>query len=112
MLCRVAAILAITILLGATVSAEAQMRGLGRVLGTVVDEAGNAIEGVEIKAPFTGGAIDTKSDAKGNWLLGGMGRGEWKVEFTKTGYKPLTMKVTIVKELDRLRPVKIVLKKP
>ncbi|MCL4812521.1 MAG: carboxypeptidase regulatory-like domain-containing protein [Vicinamibacteraceae bacterium] len=112
MFCRVAGVIAIAILLGTTVGAEAQMRGLGRVMGTVVDEAGDPVDGVVLKAPYTGGTLETKSDTKGEWLLGGLGRGEWKVEVTKAGFKPLTMKVTIVKELDRLQPVKIVLKKP
>jgi hypothetical protein len=108
---RLAAVVIFALLLGPLLPAAAQVRGLGRVTGTVVDEAGQAIEGVALKAPFSGGAIETKSDAKGEWLLGGMGRGEWKVEFTKTGYRPVTMKVTIEKELTRLQPVKIVLKK-
>lgn len=111
MLWRAVGMLAISMLLSTTVSAEAQMRGIGRVLGSVVDESGEVLDGVVIKAPFTGGTLDAKSDAKGNWLLGGLGRGEWKVSFSKAGYKPLTLKVTIVKELDRLQPVKIVLKK-
>jgi hypothetical protein len=90
----------------------AQSRGLGRVTGVVLDDSGAPVANVEIKTTTLGGnAIQCQSDAKGKWTLGGVGRGEWIVSFTKAGFETKRIKAIIEREIDRSEPVKITLKK-
>lgn len=97
---------------GFVTNLAAQMRGLGRIEGTVVDQSGTPLEGVSVRAPLGGGsAMDTTTDARGRWALGGIGRGEWKIEFRKAGYSPLLVKVILERELDRVKPITVTLKK-
>ena len=94
------------------VKASAQMPGLGRINGVVVDESGAPIEGVQIQTKTVkGGAIEAKTDAKGNWIVPGLGRGTWEVDFAKEGFRGVKAKVTIETELRRTDNIKIVLKK-
>lgn len=97
----------------APVSASAQVRGLGRLNGMVVDESGTAVEGVAIQTKTAlGDAIDVKTDAKGNWVVPGLGKGVWEVDFVKDGFVKVKAKITVEKELMRTEPIKITLKKP
>jgi hypothetical protein len=92
--------------------AEAQLRGLGRLNGVVVDESGAPVEGVQIQTKTAlGAAIDAKTDAKGNWVVPGLGKGLWEVDFVKDGFVRVKAKVTIEQELSRTNPIKITLKK-
>src|SRR5262245_21342514 len=93
-------------------NAGAQMRGMGRISGTVNDETGAPVAGVAIKAklPGSSGALDSKSDDKGAWYVGGMGKGEWDVEFDKPGYGQRRAKVILPVELARVPPIVITLK--
>ena len=92
--------------------AVAQVRGLGRLNGMVVDESGAPVEGVSISTKTALGlAIDAKTDAKGNWVVPGLGKGLWEVDFVKDGFTKVKAKVTIDKELMRTEPIKITLKK-
>ena len=92
--------------------AVAQVRGLGRLNGVVVDETGAPVEGVTIQTKTALGlAIDAKTDAKGNWVVPGLGKGLWEVDFQKDGFTKVKAKVTIDKELMRTEPIKITLKK-
>jgi hypothetical protein len=85
---------------------------LGRVTGTVVDESGAPIADVKIKtATSSGTAIECDSDSSGKWTLGGIGRGEWMISFTKAGFEIKRIKAIIEREIDRSEPVKITLKK-
>lgn len=96
----------------AAASLSAQIRGLGRLDGTVVDESGAPLPGVSVKAPLVGGgAIEATTDEKGEWAVRGIGRGEWKIEFRKEGYVTVVAKVLLEREIDRVKPIKIVLKK-
>lgn len=96
----------------APLPADAQLRGLGRLNGVVVDQSGAPVEGVTIQTKTVlGMAIDAKTDAKGNWVVPGLGKGLWEVDFTKDGFTKLKAKVTIDKELMRSEPIKITLKK-
>ena len=45
-----------------------------------------------------GTAIEGKTDAKGGWMLPGIGKGVWTVEFKKDGYVVLKAKVTVEQE--------------
>jgi hypothetical protein len=93
---------------------EAQLRGLGRIEGTVTDESGTPLTEVTVTAtlPGSAGEIAAASDGKGKWLLGGMGRGDWDVVFEKAGYTPRRAKVSLQVELARVPPIAVVMKKP
>jgi len=91
-----------------------EWRGQGRIAGKITDEAGVALEGVVIKATLPSsenrGPGPQKSNAKGDWSIGGIAGGSWVVEFSKDGYKTRTMTVP-VSEVNRLPPGTIVLEK-
>jgi hypothetical protein len=92
-------------------AAEAQWRGMGRVNGKVVDDAGAPIEGVSVKATLSGqGGTEVKTDAKGEYVIAGIARGEWLVVFEKPGHTTYRTKV-IVQEMTMLPPVNATLKK-
>ena len=95
------------------VPAYAQLHGMGRIQGTVAEEGGGPIEGVDVKAtlPGSAGEITAKSDAKGNWIIGGMGRGEWDVVFEKPGFAPRKAKVSMQVELARIPAIAVAMKK-
>ena len=91
----------------------AQMRGLGRIGGTVIDAGGGPIAAVNVSATLAGssGAIESKSDEKGVWAVVGMSKGEWHVTFQKAGYEPKAAKVILDAELARVSPIAVALKK-
>jgi len=63
--------------------------GKGRISGQVVDENGKPIDKALIVAQslkYKGTKIQEYSDAKGNWAIGGLGTGYWRVTATKKGY--------------------------
>jgi hypothetical protein len=91
---------------------QAQMRGLGRINGSIADDAGTPVGDAVVKITFTDGSkIEGKSDAKGNWALAGLGRGEFPVSFEKNGFEVKRVKVVIEKELAKTQPIKITMKK-
>lgn len=93
--------------------ASAQVwRGMGRLSGKVTDDAGTPIEGVLVKGylPEAKGGTETKTNRKGEWVLGGIARGSWELDFSRAGYE--TRQITIaVSELQRVPPVDVKLKK-
>ena len=103
----------VILLLGLCATADAQLRGMGRLQGTVVDEGGTPVTGVAIKAtlPGSGGSIDGTSDKKGQWALGGMARGDWYVTFEKAGYASRQAKISLTVELARIPPIAVTMKK-
>jgi len=109
---RCAAVIAIVVL-SAPAIPSAQLRGLGRVKGTVNDDAGAPLRGVAIRATLTGydGSIEETSDDKGAWAIAGMARGEWHLTFYAAGYTPVGAKVTLAAEFSNVPPIAIVLKK-
>jgi hypothetical protein len=99
--------------LGLSVNAWAQLHGMGRVQGSVSDEGGAPLEGVTVKATLAGstGSIDGASNAKGEWAIGGMGKGEWDVTFEKAGFAPRKAKINLTVELARIPPIPVTMKK-
>lgn len=91
-----------------------EWKGLGRVAGKVIDEAGKPVEGVVVKAMLPSsqnrGPADIKTNSKGDWAVGGIARGNWAVDFMKDGYKTSSISV-VVQEGVRILPMEIVLKK-
>ena len=91
---------------------SAQTRGMGRINGVVSEADGAAIADVAVKTTTSAGtAIEGKTDAKGGWMLPGIGKGVWTVEFKKDGYILLKAKVTVEQESLRSEPIKLTLKK-
>jgi predicted Zn-dependent protease len=81
----------------AATGAAAQVRGEGRVAGKVVDDGGQPLQDVQVKATMTGQTqpVQTKSNKKGEWAVNGIAGGEWTFEFTKDGFDPQSGKVTV-----------------
>jgi len=98
-----------------TAEAYAQeWRGMARVGGKVVDDAsGKPIEGVTIKAMLPQSdnrGPQEKSNAKGEWAIGGVASGMWAVDFIKDGYETRSISVAITEGGGR-RPMEIRMKK-
>lgn len=90
------------------VSAQ-EWRGMGRVGGKVLGEDGKPIEGVTVKAmmPRSGNrGPETKSNARGDWAVGGIAGGEWAIDFVKDGYETRSITVTVA-ETSRIPPMEI-----
>jgi hypothetical protein len=106
-------LLAMMLVAGLVSTAYAQLHGMGRIQGTVADESGTPLEGVAVTAtlPGSAGEITGKSDAKGAWIIGGMGRGEWDVVFEKPGYAPRKAKVVLQVELAKVPAIAVAMKK-
>ena len=80
--------------------ASAQVRGQGRVSGKVTAPQGQPLQDVVIKATMTGQTqvIQTKSNKKGEFTVGGIAGGEWNLEFSKDGYEVQTGKINVNEE--------------
>lgn len=109
-----AAVLGVCVLGLAAPAAAQEWKGLGRVGGKVVDEAGKPIEGVLVKAMMPAsqnrGPADSKTKGNGDWAVGGIARGQWALDFIKDGYETASISV-VVQEGARIPPMEIVLKK-
>jgi tetratricopeptide (TPR) repeat protein len=98
----------VALLIAASVSAQ-EWRGMGRVGGKVVDQDGKPVAGVQVKAtlPRAGNrGPESKSNARGEWAIGGIAGGEWALDFTKDGFEPRNITVTVM-ESSRLPPMEI-----
>jgi tetratricopeptide (TPR) repeat protein len=93
-----------------TTAAAQEWRGMGRISGKVSDEGGAPIEGVQVTATMGSGRFTAKTNRKGEWALGGLGRGEWAVDFEKEGYEKRSISVGI-SDMARIPAIPIVLKK-
>jgi hypothetical protein len=97
---------------GSLAPADAQVRGLGRLNGVVLDASGTPVSDVTIETKTMDGvAIKATSAADGKWVVAGLGKGLWEVDFVKDGFVRVKAKVTIATELARTEPIKITLKK-
>jgi tetratricopeptide (TPR) repeat protein len=104
--------IAACLLLIASVAWAQGWRGQGRVGGRVTDEARKPIEGVVVKLalPSEKGAMEVKTNSKGDWSAGGIARGDWQIDFSKPGYEARHISVP-VSEITRIPPIETVLKK-
>jgi tetratricopeptide (TPR) repeat protein len=84
---RITVALLMALALSATVSA--QSRGKLRLAGKVLNEAGQPVEGADIRAAKKGEAEpqiqSTKTNKNGEWTLPGLAAGEWVIEAMKDG---------------------------
>jgi tetratricopeptide (TPR) repeat protein len=87
-------------------------RGMGRMNGTVKDDAGQPVEGVAVKAHRVGsdGGPQTKTNKKGEWVIAGIANGNWDLDFDKAGYEMRKQTASIL-EATRNPPVETTLKK-
>lgn len=92
---RTAIILAIA--LAVSSSAFAQIRGTSRIEGKVVDEQGQPLGDVIVKAQMVGATdvVDAKSNKNGQWAIRNIAPGEWRLEFSKEGLATQEGKVTV-----------------
>ncbi len=99
-------------LLAASASAQAWRSGSGRLYGRVTDEQGKPIEGAVVKLflPEANGGTDLKTNAKGEWALGGIASGVWQIDFAKPGFEPRHITVN-VSQMTRIPEIAIALKK-
>jgi Tfp pilus assembly protein PilF len=96
----------------AATGATAQVRGEGRVAGKVVDEKGQPLQDVQVKATKAGQTqpVQTKSNKKGEWAINGMAGGEWVIEFSKDGFDLQSGKVA-VDEANRVPDITVTMPK-
>jgi hypothetical protein len=90
----------------------AQQRGMGRVVGVIVDDGGAPIDGATLRTATAGGdPIEAATDAKGRWILAGIGRGDWQITVLKPGFVAKRLKLSVERELERSQEIKITLTK-
>jgi tetratricopeptide (TPR) repeat protein len=106
---RIHVALVLAILMSAA-SAAQEWRGMGRISGKITDESGAPVEGAQVVATMGAGRFTAKTNKKGEWAIGGLGRGEWALDFEKQGFEKRAISVG-VSDLTRVPPVEIVLKK-
>ncbi|HEX9160674.1 MAG TPA: tetratricopeptide repeat protein [Thermoanaerobaculia bacterium] len=89
--------------------ATAQVRGRGRLNGTVVDKTtGKGIEGATITivpATESTAPIVAKTDARGRWQAIGFTTGQWNVDIAANGYETSRGSVSI-SEAQMIPPIK------
>ena len=110
---RTSIVFAVVAVLALAAPSWAQMwRGQGRVAGKVSDESGKPLEGVKVKLflPEANGGTEGTTGKKGDFSIGGIGSGNWQIDFTKEGYE--TRKLTVAIEQMSPKPaMEIVMKK-
>ena len=86
--------------------------GQGRINGTVVDEAGNPIEGalVIVESLKYKTKLQSYSNEKGLFAVAGMGTGSWRITASKKGYSSSYIDMNI-RQLRRNAPITFTLKK-
>jgi tetratricopeptide (TPR) repeat protein len=87
-------------------------RGMGRMNGSVKDDAGQPVEGVTVKAHRVGSASgpQTTTNKKGEWVFAGIAAGNWDLDFDKAGYEPRKQSASIL-EATRNPPIETAMKK-
>jgi Tfp pilus assembly protein PilF len=93
-------------------TAAAQVRGDGRLYGKVVDQQGQPLQDVQVKAVMSGQPqpLQAKTNKKGEWTIIGLGAGQWTLEFSKEGYESQKGPVD-VDESGRTAPINVTLAK-
>ncbi len=75
-----------------------QGRGRGRIKGTVTDaDTGNPLKGVLVSAVSSeyGTKFESKTNDKGNWSIGGLGSGNFKVTYSLAGYIEISQTIFV-----------------
>ncbi len=92
-------------------SAMAQPKGKASLNGKVLDEQGQPVADVTVKATMTGqtDTLSAKTDKKGEWKISGASNGEWKVELAKTGLETASEMVEV--KADKAPVLSVTMKK-
>jgi len=101
------------IILGLALALPAQDDlGRGRISGDVVDESGAKVMGalVVVDSPRSSTKMETRTDKKGHFAVGGLGTGTWRVTASKEGYLTVAAEVQ-VSQIKANPPVALTLKK-
>jgi tetratricopeptide (TPR) repeat protein len=87
-------------------------KGRGRIKGTVMDESGNPLEGVNVRLVHTGlnQGFEALTDSEGRWIASWIKGGSWNIDFEKAGYVPKKISIK-VNEGSRNPDVEIKLEK-
>lgn len=112
---KISTILTAALMLVASVTAEAQVRGKGRLQGQIVDkETGAPVAGATITINFANGSTEpivVKTNDKGRWAALGMVGGAWNVDIDAEGYQPSRKGPVTVSEYQMSPMMKIELEK-
>jgi len=94
-----------------TSPAFAQSKGSARLSGKVVDEQGQPVADVAVKAQMVGQneLMSGKTDKKGEWKINGLAEGQWRIELTKDGLEPARQMVEI--RNDKVPPLNVTMTK-
>ena len=86
--------------------------GRGRISGDVVDESGAGLPGVLVTAQIMPGTtrLESKTDGKGHFAVGGLGSGLWRITASKDGFVSAYTELP-VSQLKKNPPVKLTLTK-
>jgi hypothetical protein len=92
--------------------ALAQTRGKAQISGKVVDEQGQPVQDVQVRAMHSGDTkpAEAKTNKKGEWTIKNLGAGEWAVDFGKEGLEAKTVKVTVA-DGEKAAPLAVTLGK-
>jgi predicted Zn-dependent protease len=110
---RVSIAMLLTVVL-LTAGAFAQSRGKLRITGKVVNEAGQPVEGADVRAAKKGEAqpqtFSAKTNKNGEYALAGLAAGEWVIEAMKEGVGARELTETLV-EAETSKTVNITIGK-
>jgi len=71
-------------------------RGTARMAGVVLDPAGNPVAGAKLTVVYTqsgGTTFEAVTDKKGEWVVMGVGTGNWDVTVEAKGWIPVTQRI-------------------
>lgn len=110
---RKTTLMCLLILLAVSSAVSQDYKGKGRINGTVVDQDGSPIPGVQIKlySQKASKGFEVQTDEKGNWKAAWIRGGDWDIDFELVPYIPKKITVS-VNEHSRNKPIDIVLEKP
>ena len=105
---RISGILAAVLMLAISTAAMAQVRGKGRLQGTVIDKSSSKpVANAKITiSPAEGSTapIVVKTNAKGRWSALGLTGGQWNVDIEADGYQ-ISRGAVNVSELQMMPPI-------
>ena len=87
-------------------------KGKGRLLGLILDETGNPIEGVKVKLFSLRGksGFEVETDAEGKWIASWLRGGSWNIDFEKAGYLRKSISIHVAEYGKKPPPIEIRLK--
>lgn len=89
-------------------------KGMGRLMGKVVDPDGKPVVGASVKldCPQRGGGTTVTTDKKGTWSYQGLVACTWNVDVKAEGFQARGVSVPLSSENARMIPVEIKLERP